>query len=190
MAHPTIKPFLAETSLDPLVSNKRLRVEYRESSEVKLVRVLAMNCFGRGKVRCTDPSKVEAVFRSENVIHRQQATLGWQYVVCPYCTFSSGRVGKRLDLFEASSNQLMYLWPFGVSSSSYWFGFNFGRCSTLLIRCHRYWWWCAGDHCCSSQWWWWCCWWCVVNGRSGCTYPRPPSFTSIHFLFHLIIFSC
>ena len=90
MEHPTIKTFLTETSLDPLASNKRFRVDYRESSEVKSVRVLAMNWFGRGTVRCTDPSQAEAIVRSENVIHRQEATLGSASVISFACAAPSG----------------------------------------------------------------------------------------------------
>ena len=88
--HPTIKTFLDETSLDPLSSDKRFRVDYRESTEVNSVIVQAKNWFGRGKVRCPDHSQVEAIFRSEHVNHRQESTLGSASVISFACTAPSG----------------------------------------------------------------------------------------------------
>jgi hypothetical protein len=88
--HPTIKTFLDETSLDPLSSDKRFRVDYRESTEVYSVIVQAKNWFGRGEVRCPDHSQVEAIFRSEHVNHRQESTLGSASVISFACTAPSG----------------------------------------------------------------------------------------------------
>ena len=77
MSHPTIKAFLEETSLDPLATDKRMRVDYRgsSSSASNLEIILGKTWFGRGTMRCSDPSQVEAIFRSENVAHSQEATL-------------------------------------------------------------------------------------------------------------------
>ena len=75
MCHPTIKTFLEETSLDPLASDKRKRVDYRGSSTSNSVIIRALTWFGRGMMGCADLSQVEAIFRSENVAHRQQATI-------------------------------------------------------------------------------------------------------------------
>jgi hypothetical protein len=77
MSHPTIKAFLEETSLDPLASDKRMRVDYRGSSASasNLEIILGKTWFGRGTMRCSDRAQVEAIFSSENVAHRQEATL-------------------------------------------------------------------------------------------------------------------
>jgi hypothetical protein len=75
MCHPTIM-FLDETSLYPLVSGKRKRVDYRGSSAIVLDISQAKKWFGCGTMRCSDPSQVASIFRSdssENVTHRQAA---------------------------------------------------------------------------------------------------------------------
>ena len=75
MCHPTVKAFLEKTSLDPLASDKRKRLDYRGSSASNFQIITAKTWFGRGTMICSDPSNVEAIFRSEDVAHRQAATL-------------------------------------------------------------------------------------------------------------------
>jgi hypothetical protein len=76
MHHPNIKKFLEETSLDPLASDKRKRVDYRGSSASNSEIIHAKTWFGRGAMRCSDSSQVEAIFRSEAVANSQMSTLG------------------------------------------------------------------------------------------------------------------
>ena len=85
MCHPTVKAFLGKTSLDPLASDKRKRVDYRGSSASNFELSTALTWFGRGTIICSDPSNVEAIFRSENVAHRQAATLRSADVITLAC---------------------------------------------------------------------------------------------------------
>ena len=85
MCHPTIKAFLEETSLDPLASDKRMRVDYRGSSASNLEIVQGKTWFGRKTMSCSDHSQIDAIFRSENVAHRQAATLKSAEVITCAC---------------------------------------------------------------------------------------------------------
>ena len=76
MSHPTIKTFLDGTSLDPHVSDKRKRVDYRGSSANVSEIIRASTWFGTGTFLCSDPKEAKTIFESANVVHRQQATLG------------------------------------------------------------------------------------------------------------------
>ena len=98
MCHPTVKAFLEKTSLDPLASDKRKRVDYRGSSASNFQLIRANTWFGRGTMVCSDPSQVEAIFRSENVAQRQAATLSSSEVITFACA------GPRAT--ESSSNVL------------------------------------------------------------------------------------
>ena len=64
MCHPTIKTF-----------RERKRVDYCGLSTSNSEIIRSLTWFGRGIMRCADLSQVEDIFRSENVAHRQQATL-------------------------------------------------------------------------------------------------------------------
>jgi hypothetical protein len=77
MSHPTIKAFLEETSLDPLASDKRMRVDYRGSSASasNLEIIQGKTWFGRGMMSCSDWKQVKAIFNSENVAQHRQASL-------------------------------------------------------------------------------------------------------------------
>ena len=75
MSHPTIKAFLEETSLNPLASDKRMRVDYRGSSASHSEIMQGKTWFGRGTMRCSDLKQVAAIFSSENVAQHRQATL-------------------------------------------------------------------------------------------------------------------
>jgi hypothetical protein len=86
MCQPTIKTFLDETALDPLVSDKRKRVGYRGSSTRTLEVILAKKWFGCRTMHSSDPSQVESIFRSENVALRQVATLSLAEVITFACT--------------------------------------------------------------------------------------------------------
>jgi hypothetical protein len=88
--HPTIKTFLEETSLDPLVSDKRQRMNYHGSSASISENSRASTLFGSGTLRCSDPLQVETIFRSENVAHRQEATLRSADVITFACAGPSG----------------------------------------------------------------------------------------------------
>ena len=66
MFHPKIRTFLEETSLDPLVSDKRKLVDYRGSSANKTEIILARTWFSCGTFCCSDPLQFETIFRSEN----------------------------------------------------------------------------------------------------------------------------
>jgi hypothetical protein len=90
MYHPTIKTFLEETSLDPLASDKRMRVDYRGSSANTSEIILAKTWFGCGTMRCSDSLRVETIFRSVNVAHRQEATLGSADVISLACAGPRG----------------------------------------------------------------------------------------------------
>ena len=90
MCHPTIKSFLEETSLDPLASDKRLRVDYRGSSASHLEIIQAKTWFGRGTMRCSDLKQVAAIFSSENVAQHRQATLMSAKVITLACADSLG----------------------------------------------------------------------------------------------------
>ena len=74
MYHPTIKAFLEETSLDPLASDKRMRVDYRGSSasNSEIIRLGGKTWFGRGTMRCSDRKQVAAVFSSESKLRRDR----------------------------------------------------------------------------------------------------------------------
>jgi hypothetical protein len=76
MYHLTIKTFLEETSLDPHVSDKRKRVDYRGSSANVSEIILASTWFGCGIFLCSDPLQAETIFRSANVVNCQESTLG------------------------------------------------------------------------------------------------------------------
>jgi hypothetical protein len=52
MFHPKIKTFLEETSLDPLASDKRRRVDYRGSSAIFLEIIRSKTWFGCGTMHC------------------------------------------------------------------------------------------------------------------------------------------
>jgi hypothetical protein len=91
MYNPTIKTFLEETSLDPLVSDKRKREDYRGSSANTSETIQATTWFGCGSIRCSDPLQVETIIRSENVAHRQEATLRSADVI----TFAFACTGPR-----------------------------------------------------------------------------------------------
>ena len=97
MCHPTIKTFLEKTSLDPLASDKRTRVDYRGSSASTFEPVNAKTWFGRGTMICQDPSQVEAIFRSVNVAQHQAATLSSAEMITFACA------GPRAPESEASS---------------------------------------------------------------------------------------
>ena len=85
MCHPTIKTFLEKTSLHPLASDKRKRLDYRGSSASTIEPLIAKTWFGRGTLICLDPSQVEAIFRSENVALHQAATLNSAEVITFAC---------------------------------------------------------------------------------------------------------
>jgi hypothetical protein len=67
MYHPTIKTFLEEILLDPLVSDKRKRVDYRGSSANISELIQAKTRFGcgtfQGTIRCSDPLQAKESFR-------------------------------------------------------------------------------------------------------------------------------
>ena len=83
--HPVIKKFLDETSLDPLAVDKRKREDYcvTRSSDKQLVQ--PNTWFGCGTMQCSSIDQVEEVFRSANVAHRQEETLGLASVITFAC---------------------------------------------------------------------------------------------------------
>ena len=85
MNHPSIKKFLQETSLDPLASGKRERVDYCGSSACEWEIGNTKTWFGCGAMRCSDPEQVEEIFRSGDVAHRQLNTLGLASVISFSC---------------------------------------------------------------------------------------------------------
>ena len=98
MSHSTIKTFLEETSLDPHVSDKRKRVDYRGSSANVSEIIQAKTWFGCGTFLCSTTKQVEAVFKSADVVNRQKATLGSAEVITYACA------GPRGQEFTASSS--------------------------------------------------------------------------------------
>jgi hypothetical protein len=106
MWHPAIKAFLEKTSLDPLASNKRLRVDYRGSSASNLEIIRAQTWFGRGTMNCSDPSQVEPVFRSGNVAHRQEATLGSAEVITFACIWEPDSTAVQVEVLVHSSKTI------------------------------------------------------------------------------------
>ena len=89
MNHPSIKKFLQETSLDPLASGKRERVDYCGSSACEWEIGNTKTWFGCGAMRCSDPEQVEEIFRSGDVAHRQLNTLGLASVISFSCASSA-----------------------------------------------------------------------------------------------------
>jgi hypothetical protein len=57
--HPTIKTFLEETSLYPLVSERRKRADYHGASANDSEIIQATTWFGCGTIRSSDPLQVE-----------------------------------------------------------------------------------------------------------------------------------
>ena len=89
---PRIKKFLEDSTLHQR-AGKRLRVDYRGSSEVRWVCPSENNSkawFWRGSMRCTDATHVKAIFTSKDVADRQQSTLGSVSLITFACSAPAG----------------------------------------------------------------------------------------------------
>ena len=90
---PKIRTFLQESSLDPL-AGRRLRVDYRGSTDVCFKEIMARTWFWHGSMRCSDSAQVEAIFRSENMADRQKRKFSTASVISFAC---SGSVPTEAD---------------------------------------------------------------------------------------------
>jgi hypothetical protein len=108
----TIKKFLDETSLDPFVSDKRKRMDYRCSSASTLEVILAKTWFGCGTMHSLDSSQIKSIFRFENVAHRQAAILS-SAVITYACAEPRGArlesAASRLFQYRASGDPSTFL---------------------------------------------------------------------------------
>ena len=76
--YPKIRTFLQDTTLAIQAAGKRLRTDFRGSSNVTYEErnIMAKNWIWKGTMRCTDAAQVEAIFRSEQVANRQTSIFG------------------------------------------------------------------------------------------------------------------
>ena len=82
---PKIRTFLQGTTLDPL-TGKRLRVDYRGSSEVCYEDSMASTWFWHGSIKCSDATQVENIFRSERVANRQKSKFSTASMITFACS--------------------------------------------------------------------------------------------------------
>ena len=88
-----IRTVFEESSLDPL-AGRRLRVDYRGSTDVCFKEIMARTWFWHGSMRCSDSAQVEAIFRSENMADRQKRKFSTASVISFAC---SGSVPTEAD---------------------------------------------------------------------------------------------
>ena len=95
---PKIRTFLKATTLN-LLEGKRLRVDFRGSSEVCYgLETRAKTWIWKGSMRCSNAAHVESIFRSDLVAHRQKRTLGSASVIAFACSSSDVEVPGTMEV--------------------------------------------------------------------------------------------